>query len=83
MYVDGQKAGEGRVDQTEPLIFSSDETWDVGFEGGSPVTYDYPARGTKFSGEVSWVEIDLGKDAVDLDHLITPEERFRVAMAKQ
>ena len=83
LYVDGNKAGEGRVEQTEPIIFSADETCDIGFEAGSPVTYDYPARGTKFSGEVTWVELALGKDAVDLDHLISPEERLRVAMAIQ
>ena len=83
LYVDGQKVGEGRVDQTEPLIFSADETCDVGFEAGSPVTYDYPKQGTKFSGEVNWVEIDVDKAAENLDHLITPEERLRVAMAIQ
>ncbi len=69
--------------ETEPMIFSADETCDVGNEFGSPVTYDYPEGITKFSGEVNWVEIDLGKDAVDLDHLISPEERLRVAMAIQ
>jgi arylsulfatase len=82
LYVDGKKAGEGRVDQTEPFVFSADETCDVGEEFGSPVTPDYPAR-NKFSGEVNWVEIDVGKDAEDLDHLISPEERLRVAMAIQ
>lgn len=83
LLVDGKKVGEGRVDQTEPMVFSADETCDIGFESGSPVTSDYPARGTKFSGEVNWVEIDVGKDAEDLDHLISPEERLRVAMAIQ
>jgi arylsulfatase A-like enzyme len=82
LYIDGTKAGEGRVDQTEPLVFSADETCDVGDEFGSPVAPDYPAR-KKFSGEVNWVEIDIGQDAEDLDHLITPEERLSVAMAIQ
>jgi arylsulfatase len=82
LYVDGQKAGEGRVEYTEPLIFSADETCDVGNEFGSPVTYDYPVV-KKFSGEVNWVELDLGKDAVNLDHLISPEERLNLAMAIQ
>jgi len=82
LYVDGKKAGEGRVDQTEPMVFSADETCDVGDEFGSPVTYDYPAE-KKFSGEVNWVEIDLGKDAENLDHLISPEQRLHVAMAIQ
>jgi arylsulfatase len=83
LYVDGQKAGEGRVDQTEPMVFSADETCDVGFEAGSPVTDDYPTAGGTFSGEVNWVEIDVDKDAEDLDHLISPEERLRLAMALQ
>ena len=34
-----------------------------------------------FSGKVNWVQIDLEKD--DHDHLITPEERFKVAMARR
>jgi arylsulfatase len=34
-----------------------------------------------FSGEVNWVRIDLEKD--DHDHLITPEERFHLAMVRQ
>ena len=83
LYIDGQQAGEGRVDQTEPLIFSADETCDIGFEAGSPVTYDYPTHGGKFNGEVNWVEIDVDKDAESLDHLISPEERLKVAMALQ
>jgi arylsulfatase len=32
---------------------------------------------------VNWVQIDLGEDAEDADHLITPEERLKVAMARQ
>ena len=35
----------------------------------------------EFSGEVNWVQIDLEKD--DHDHLISPEERFQIAMARQ
>jgi arylsulfatase len=83
LFIDGKPVGQGRVEQTEPLVFSADETCDVGFDAGSPVTYDYPKTTTKFSGEVKWVEIDLGKDSVSLDHLISPEDRLQVAMAHQ
>jgi arylsulfatase len=82
LFADGKKVSEGRVDQTEPFVFSADETLDLGNEFGSPVTPDYP-KDTKFNGEVLGVEIDVGKDAIDLDHLITPEERLQVAMAIQ
>jgi arylsulfatase A-like enzyme len=81
LYVDGKAVGQGRVEQTVPLAFSADETCDIGRENGSPVSPDYGPSGNEFSGEVNWVQIDLEKD--DHDHLISPEERFRVAMARQ
>ena len=81
LFVDGDKDGEGRVDQTVPMIFSADETCDVGKETGSTVSPDYGPANNRFSGKVNWVQIDLEKD--DHDHLITGEERFRVAMARQ
>ncbi len=83
LYVDGKKCGEGRVEKTEPMVFSADETCDVGFGAGSPVTYEYRTHDNEFSGEVNWVEIDIGKDSINLDHLITAEDRLRVAMARQ
>ena len=83
LFVDGRKAGEGRIEQTEPFAFG-EETCDVGHEGGSPVTTDYQQQGgTRFSGQVNWVEFDAGIAADDHNHLITPEERLQVAMAKQ
>ena len=66
---------------TVPMLFSADETCDVGKETGSPVSPDYGTTGNEFSGEVNWVQIDLEKD--DHDHLISPDERFKIAMARQ
>jgi len=83
LYLDGEKVGGGRVDATAAMIFSADDTCDVGVEGGAVVTDDYGAHGNAFSGEVNWVQIDLAAAAADADHLITPEERLRVAMARQ
>ena len=82
LYIDGGKVGEGRVEMTEPMVFSADETCDVGDEFGSPVTYDYPTP-KKFTGAVNWVELDLGADSVNLDHLITPEQRLHLALGTQ
>jgi arylsulfatase A-like enzyme len=81
LYLDGAKIGEGRVDITVPMVFSADETCDVGRGTGSAVTPDYDPKENEFNGEVNWVQIDLEKD--DHDHLISPEERFKVAMARQ
>ena len=49
----------------------------------SPVSDDYTGETSVFTGSVNWVQIDLGADAEDADHLISPEERLRVAMARQ
>jgi arylsulfatase A-like enzyme len=81
LYLDGTSVGQGRLEQTVPMAYSADETCDLGREGGSPVSPDYGPQGNEFSGEVNWVQIDLEKD--DHDHLISPEERFKVAMARQ
>ena len=83
LYLDGDKTGEGRVEATVPLIFSADETADVGQDSASPVSDDYEGESSVFTGTVNWVQIDLGEDAEDADHLVTPEERLRVAMARQ
>ena len=40
-------------------------------------------HGKAFTGRVRWVELDIGDAADDQDHLISPEERLRVAMARQ
>ena len=83
LYLDGNKVGEGRVNATVPLVFSADETTDLGGDSGTPVTDDFGSKDSAFNGRVRWVQIDLGADAEDADHLITPEERYRVAMARQ
>jgi arylsulfatase A-like enzyme len=83
LFLDGEKVGEGRVEATAAMIFSADDTCDVGSEGGAVVSEDYGPRGNEFTGEVNWVQIDLDEAAEDLDHLITPEERLHIAMARQ
>ena len=82
LYLDGNKVGEGRVEATVPMGFLT-ETCDVGSEGGTLVSEDYDARANKFSGRIRWVQIDLGEDAEDADHLISPQERLQIAMARQ
>jgi hypothetical protein len=83
LYVDGEKAGEGRVAATQPMVFSADETTDVGSDSATPVSDDYGSKDSAFTGRVRWVQLDVDAAAEDLDHLITPEERLRVALARQ
>ena len=63
------------------MVFSGDETTDVGSDSATPVSDDYGPKTSAFSGRVRWVQIDLDVD--DHDHLISPEERLRIAMARQ
>jgi arylsulfatase A-like enzyme len=82
LFVDGKQIGDGKVGATAAIIFSADDTLDVGKEGGALVADDYPVP-NDFTGEVIWVEIDVAEDAEDSDHMIDPEERLRIAMARQ
>jgi arylsulfatase A-like enzyme len=81
LFYDGEAVGTGRVEHTQPMVFSADETTDIGYESGTTVTSDYNAHTSRFSGKIKWVQIDLGTD--DHDHFIEPDERLRVAMARQ
>jgi arylsulfatase len=83
LYVDGDQVASGRVDNTVPGVFSADETTDVGTDTATGVTDDLSKETVKFTGEVSWVQIDLGDAAEDFDHMVTPEERYRIAMSRQ
>jgi arylsulfatase len=65
------------------MIFSMDETTDVGNDSATPVGDDYRPKDSAFAGKVEWVQLDIDEAAEDFDHLITPEERLRVAMARQ
>ncbi|MGA8474465.1 MAG: arylsulfatase [Candidatus Cybelea sp.] len=81
LYLDGKKCGQGRVDATVAMVFSADETCDVGVGTGTAVSSDYPQRGNNFTGKVKWVQLDIGKE--DESHLVTVEDLYRIAMARQ
>jgi len=83
LYLDGKKVGEGKVAATAAIVFSADDGCDVGVDTGSPVSPDYGARGNEFTGIVKGVQLAIAKDAESLDHLVSPEEAFRIAMARQ
>ena len=61
--------------------YSADEACDVGSDTGSPASPGLRADRQRFTGEIEWVQLDIGEDSHD--HLITPEQRFNLAMARQ
>ncbi len=83
LFVDGKKVGEGKVDATAAIIFSADDGCDVGVDTGSPVSPDYGAHGNEFTGTVKGVQLAIAGDAEHADHLVSPEEAVRIAMARQ
>jgi arylsulfatase len=62
LFINGKSAGEGRIERTESVMFSDDETFDVGLDTGTPVaeTYQVPFA---FTGVIEKVEFKLGKGA--------------------
>jgi arylsulfatase len=81
LYVDGQQVAAGHIERTIGILFSADETADIGADHGSQVSDRYKDTDSRFTGDIDWVQIDLGDDSHD--HLITPEDRLKVAMARQ
>jgi len=81
LYCDGEEIGKGTVGATQAIIFSADETLDIGHESGTPVSSEYTTTDSKFTGKIHWVQLDAGVD--DHNHFVDPEERWRVAMARQ
>ena len=75
------RRGPGGRDRSRGV--SADETTDVGSDTATPVSDDYGTRDSEFTGTVRWVQIDIDAAAEDTDHLISPEERLRIAMARQ
>ncbi|ARU51721.1 arylsulfatase [Cellulosimicrobium cellulans] len=81
LFHDDAPVGRGRVEATQPMVFSADETTDIGYESGTCVSPDYTTRTSRFTGRLHRVVLDVGTDSHD--HLVSPEERMRIAMAKQ
>jgi hypothetical protein len=59
LFVNGVKVAEGRVDHTASVIFSPDETADVGMDEATNVTDDYTEHDNKFTGKVKKLVLDV------------------------
>jgi len=81
LYYDGRAVGTGKVPFTQAMIFSADETTDVGYESGTAVASDVTPAASRFNGKIEWVQIDIGDE--DNDHFIDPDERLKIVMARQ
>jgi arylsulfatase A-like enzyme len=67
LYVNDTKVGEGRIDRTEPFIFSADETEDVGEDLATPVTEDYKEGDNKFNGTIDKITLAITQPPADVE----------------
>jgi arylsulfatase A-like enzyme len=61
LFVDGKKVAEGRVEKTEPAVFSADETADVGVDDATQVAEELfdDREDSEFTGHVDKVTIGI------------------------
>ncbi|MBK8553618.1 MAG: arylsulfatase [Ignavibacteria bacterium] len=83
LYTDGKKVGEGDIPMTLAMIFSADDGCDVGLDSGAPVSQDYGPQGNGFNGKIKGVQIAIADAAENSDHLVSPEDAIRIAMARK
>jgi arylsulfatase len=59
IFVNSKKTGEGKIDRTQPNIFSADEGADVGLDGETCVSDDYKQGSNRFAGKLQKVTIEV------------------------
>ena len=60
LYVNGKSVAEGRVEKTQPNIFSADETADVGIDNQTPVAEGIGIGAeTRFTGKINKVTLEV------------------------
>lgn len=60
LYINDEKVGEGRIDHTQPMVFSADETADVGIDLATPVVETIGAeKKSKFTGKIPSVTVEI------------------------
>ena len=55
--IDGREVGQGRIERTIVRTVEMTDTFDVGFDGDTPVTGDYTHEG-RFTGEIRKLTVD-------------------------
>jgi hypothetical protein len=60
MLVNGKSVAEGRVEKTQPNVFSADETADVGIDNQTPVVDGIGVGAeTRFTGKINKVILEV------------------------
>jgi arylsulfatase len=60
LFVNDEKVGEGRIERTQSIVFSADETADVGIDLATPVVETIGSEGpSRFTGSIPKVTIEV------------------------
>lgn len=59
IVVNGKMAAKGRIERTQPFVFSADETAGVGIDEATTVTTDYKQFDNAFTGKILKVVVDV------------------------
>jgi len=60
LYVNDTKVGEGRIERTQPMVFSADETADVGIDLATPVVESVGSEAeSRFTGRIPKVTVEV------------------------
>jgi arylsulfatase len=59
IMVNGKEVASGRIERTQGMIFSADETAGVGQDDATPVTTDYKERDNSFTGKILKVTVEV------------------------
>ena len=58
LFVNGEKEAEGRIERTQPMVFSADETADVGIDLATPVVEAIGSEArSRFTGNIPKVTV--------------------------
>ncbi len=62
LSLDGRPVGSGKIAQTQPNVYSADETAGVGVDHETPVSDDYTLTTSKFTGKIHRVTVNTTPD---------------------
>jgi arylsulfatase A-like enzyme len=84
LFINDNKVGSGRVERTNPNIFSADDAADVGVDEGTNVSSAYKQHGNKFTGKIEKVTIEAkGAQLSDKDRKDLAKEQAETAESQE
>ncbi len=76
IFVNGKQVAEGRIERTQPMIFSADETADVGIDLGTPVVESVGAeQKSRFTGSIPKLTIEVRDPSAKADAAVRDAQK--------